>query len=354
MPPDSIEADWSRARSSRRVRERARAARRSSESATKYQVFVSSTFRDLVEERQAVSRAILELNHIPAGMELFPAFDEDQLDFIKKVIDDCDYYLIILGGKYGSVTDEGISFTEAEYNYAVEAEKPVIALINNNIDDLPSKNVEKDPDLIQKLQGFRERLSESRLVKYWSDINDLRSNAIISLTTSFDQSPQVGWRRDSGQPSKEFLARYEALRDRLESVERGFRKTRAKLLEYEDIKTAEVDVPYRIGGGASLVSISSDDLIREFAAALKNGFDKQAVKERLESYFRHRLELEDAEIVGDAVENVLLFFEVFEIVEAHDGIYVIAPEKIGLLKAAFRKRGAASASHGDMDEEIPF
>jgi hypothetical protein len=54
----------------------------------KYQVFVSSTFRDLVEERQDAIRNILDLKHIPAGMELFPASDTDQLVYIKKVIDE--------------------------------------------------------------------------------------------------------------------------------------------------------------------------------------------------------------------------------------------------------------------------
>jgi len=34
------------------------------------QVFVSSTFSDLREERQAAVEAILSAGHIPAGMEL--------------------------------------------------------------------------------------------------------------------------------------------------------------------------------------------------------------------------------------------------------------------------------------------
>lgn len=42
----------------------------------RYQVFISSTFRDLQQERQAVLRAVLELDHMPAGMELFPAGDD--------------------------------------------------------------------------------------------------------------------------------------------------------------------------------------------------------------------------------------------------------------------------------------
>ena len=68
----------------------------------RYQVFVSSTYEDLQEERQEVMHALLELDCIPAGMELFPAANEDQWTLIKRVIDDCDYYLVIVGGRYGS------------------------------------------------------------------------------------------------------------------------------------------------------------------------------------------------------------------------------------------------------------
>jgi len=69
----------------------------------RYQVFVSSTFADLKEERQAVMQALLSLDHFPAGMELFPASDEDQWALIKGVIDDSDYYVLVVGGRYGSM-----------------------------------------------------------------------------------------------------------------------------------------------------------------------------------------------------------------------------------------------------------
>lgn len=50
----------------------------------RYQVFVSSTFLDLQEERQEIMQALLELDCIPSGMELFPAANEDQWSLIKK------------------------------------------------------------------------------------------------------------------------------------------------------------------------------------------------------------------------------------------------------------------------------
>src|SRR5271157_912922 len=96
----------------------------------RYQVFISSTYADLKEERRAVIQTVIESNCIPAGMELFPAADEQQLDFIKRVINDCDYYLLIIGGRYGSVDETGISYTEQEYDYAVSRGLWVIALLH--------------------------------------------------------------------------------------------------------------------------------------------------------------------------------------------------------------------------------
>lgn len=78
----------------------------------RYQVFISSTFEDLKEERSEVLQALLELDCIPCGMEYFPAADEGQWEYIKKLIDDCDYYIVIIGARYGSVDSMGISFTQ--------------------------------------------------------------------------------------------------------------------------------------------------------------------------------------------------------------------------------------------------
>lgn len=109
----------------------------------RYQVFVSSTYADLKEERLHVIQALMEMDCIPAGMELFPAADEEQWEFIKRVIDDCDYYLLIIGGRYGSTTDDGISYTEKEFDYAVENGLKVLALIHGQPDNIPFGKSEK-------------------------------------------------------------------------------------------------------------------------------------------------------------------------------------------------------------------
>lgn len=71
----------------------------------KYQVFVSSTYEDLQEERKAVIEALLQMNCFPVGMEYFNAADDSQWDVITSLIDECDYYVLIVAGRYGSIDE---------------------------------------------------------------------------------------------------------------------------------------------------------------------------------------------------------------------------------------------------------
>src|SRR5207253_8747303 len=126
----------------------------------RYQVFVSSTYQDLQEERQEVIQALLELDCIPAGMELFPAADEDQWTLIKKVIDDCDYYIVIVGGRYGSLSSTGISYTQMEYEYAVSQGKPTIGFIHRDPGSIPVSKTEQSEEGRIKLEAFRELVQQ--------------------------------------------------------------------------------------------------------------------------------------------------------------------------------------------------
>lgn len=127
----------------------------------KYQVFVSSTYKDLIEERSEVMKSLLELDCIPTGMELFPSADDDQLTYIKKVIDNCDYYVLILGGRYGTLHHSGKSYTHLEYEYALEKDIPIIAFLHSNPNSLPAWKVEQSSKGKKNMISFVTKFKKS-------------------------------------------------------------------------------------------------------------------------------------------------------------------------------------------------
>ena len=162
-----------------------------------YQVFVSSTFEDLQEERKEVMQALLELDCMPAGMELFPASNDDQWTLIKRVIDTCDYYLLIIGGRYGSVNEKGISYTQMEFEYAQEIGKPIISFLPQNPETIPAGKSEKDSEKQQKLESFKN-LAKRRLVKYWENPEQLGSIVSRSMIKLIKDFPAEGWVKANG------------------------------------------------------------------------------------------------------------------------------------------------------------
>ena len=179
----------------------------------RYQVFISSTYADLKDERQAVIRTVMEMDCIPAGMEIFPAADEEQFEFIKKVIDDCDYYLLIIGGRYGSTAADGTSYTEKEYAYAMKRGLKVIALIHEDPDSIPLGKSEKDPVLRERLRAFREKVSTGRIIRHWKTAEDLPGAVARALVHAIKAHPAVGWiRADRALISQDLLVELNELR----------------------------------------------------------------------------------------------------------------------------------------------
>lgn len=171
----------------------------------RYQVFVSSTFTDLQEARHTVSHALLRSNCFPYGMELFPAADEEQFEFIKRVIKDSDFFIIISAGRYGSInTETKLSYTEMEYDYAVKIGKPIIRLLHRDpFLELKGRDIEASDQGRKKLRDFRQKLSNNRLVQFWSDFRELGQHVTFSLIEAQRRNNVRGWTRDSREVSEE-------------------------------------------------------------------------------------------------------------------------------------------------------
>jgi hypothetical protein len=184
----------------------------------RYQVFVSSTFSDLKDERKEVMQALLELDCIPAGMELFPAADDAQWSLIQGVIDDCDYYIVIIAGRYGSVGPDGKSYTEMEYRYAMEKNKPVLAFLHENPGALPQSMCEDTTEGRSKLDAFRT-LAKEKHCKFWTSASDLGSKISRALVNTIKNKPAIGWVRGNLVPSATATEELLRLRTRIDELE---------------------------------------------------------------------------------------------------------------------------------------
>src|SRR5271157_72170 len=174
------------------------------------QVFVSSTYSDLIQERQAAVEAILTAGHIPAGMELFTSGDESQMEVIKQWIDESDVYLLILGGRYGSVEPRtGKSYTQIEYEYALNEGKPLFACVmtDSALEDRVKTFGTRAMETVnqQKLTDFRA-LVLTKMVKFWEDSKDIKIAIGETLAHFARRDELTGWIRSNQEANMPALA----------------------------------------------------------------------------------------------------------------------------------------------------
>lgn len=214
----------------------------------RYQVFVGSTFADLEQERHGIIQTLMQIDCIPAGMELFPAADEEQWVFIQKVIDDCDYYLLIIGGRYGTVSSEGVSYTEKEHDYAAAKGIHIIALLHGEPDQLPVAKSETDEIARTRLLAFRKKVSAGRLVKFWRSPTELLQQVVLSLTHAFKAHPRLGWVRGGTTSSSSLLEQINVLRQRNDDLQKQLVELLAQTPAALDIDLADADSLFKLSG----------------------------------------------------------------------------------------------------------
>ena len=155
-------------------------------------------------------QALLEMDHIPTGMELFPASSEGVWETIKGVLAECDYYIVIVAGMYGSVDAQGISYTEREYDYAMKLGIPAIAFVHEDPGKLAAEQVEASARKKKSLAEFREKLKQS-VVKHWNSAEELPGYVVTSMLKLSKSHPRTGWIR-ADEPSADVAEEVSRLR----------------------------------------------------------------------------------------------------------------------------------------------
>jgi len=178
----------------------------------RYQVFISSTFEDLRDERRAVQDVVISTGDFPVQMESFPAVDEDQFAFIKSLIDQCDYYILIIAGRYGSVGEDGLSYTHKEFRYAVSKGVPVLVMLHGARDRIPTGKSEETDEGKRRLAEFIAEAEDGRLRKTWTTLDGLKLAVREALDHAKATKPRTGWVRGDSIASLATLEELNAVR----------------------------------------------------------------------------------------------------------------------------------------------
>ncbi len=263
----------------------------------KYQVFISSTQQDLRDERRDIMEALLKCKCIPAGMELFSPANKKSWDIIKQDIDESDFYLLIIAGKYGSETKDehgkNISFTEKEYNYALSTGKPIMAFIHEDIGKLPASKVETSPTKRKKLEKFKNRVKNDMQVGFWTSSEKLISQITAAVQNLITDSSSAGWVKGTELNARgvddDFVMRLQNLNEW--GIEKIF-KTRAEKNGESDPKLEKHNVKILDGiafGLSSFRSDREDDVL----ACLQNGMNMRLLAMNPNSEFAKQRAVEE-------------------------------------------------------------
>lgn len=264
----------------------------------RHQVFVSSTFTDLKQERAEIIQALLELDCFPAGMELFPATHDGAWELIRKVIDDSDYYCLVVGARYGSLDSDGLSYTEKEYDYAVATGKPVVAFLHSQPETISFDKSEPSVEIREKLEQFRTKVKTNHHCKFWSNADDLGgkvSRAMINLRKSH---PSDGWVPGSFAEDESSRIEKANLKTRVAELEASLaRSSEISHDEIEDMASGD-DLYYgTVAFGLkdqedtyAEIPITWDQILRYIGPTLLNECTDEQLEEKFKLCYYHALQ----------------------------------------------------------------
>ena len=270
-------------------------------------------------------QALLELDCIPVGMELFPATDDDQWTFIKNLIDGCDYYIVIIGGRYGSEHLSGKSYTQMEYEYAASKSIPILSFLPADPDAIPIGKTDRSESKGAKLRQFSD-LAQQKMCKYYSSTEYLGAIVSRSISNIIKTKPRTGWVRADTISSEEAKVTILELKEKLVQLQR-------QIEEFEGSKFSNLSQgDDSIELGYTLVKVKGQPYTKEgiiltwneiFGKTCTILLDEGSEDEyynQLSSYIVHKLQSEgkrvySANVITDEFKRVLIQFKALDLIQ---------------------------------------
>jgi hypothetical protein len=150
-------------------------------------VFLSSTFLDLVDERESVLKALHKKRASTLAMEYFMASPSTPLETALENLRNSDVMILVIGFKAGTLLPDGSAstYTSAEYEEILRLRREPLVFVKQKRrgkQRLPSwRNEEDDPDKKAALESFKGRACEKSTPAYFTTPDQLALEVIQAL-----------------------------------------------------------------------------------------------------------------------------------------------------------------------------
>ncbi|MBF0536592.1 MAG: DUF4062 domain-containing protein [Nitrospirae bacterium] len=144
-------------------------------------VYISSTYEDLKDYRDAVMKALRKIEAQHVNMEDYYAKDDRPVDVCLADVAKCDIYVGIFARRYGFIPDDYTqSITELEYRKAVELNKPTFNFLLKDEVDWPNQYCAIDNDK-RWLNKLKDELKGKKTVAWFTGCHDLAQEVMAAV-----------------------------------------------------------------------------------------------------------------------------------------------------------------------------
>ncbi|MCP5050116.1 MAG: SUMF1/EgtB/PvdO family nonheme iron enzyme, partial [bacterium] len=145
-------------------------------------IYISSTYKDLIKEREAAAKAVRRLGHHTIAMEDYVASDQRPVEKCLQDVRSSDVYIGIFAWRYGYIPPGyDKSITHLEYDTARKAGIPCLIFLLDEKAKWPRDQMDKG-DNEHKIDKLRDELKKDHVVSFFTNADDL--GGVVSAAVS--------------------------------------------------------------------------------------------------------------------------------------------------------------------------
>lgn len=194
---------------------------------TRYQIFISTSGRDMQPERMVLSQTLVGMGFFAWGLEHRTPLTTT---LARRQIDECDYVILLLGSQYGEQSISGVSYLSLEYEYALSQAKHIIVFMHEQPENREIDLQETHQQLKDKFLAFRKKLlHEAKHIFYFKTPRELELAIRLNMPLMVEQHGGDGW--VSAHQAHQLVDEIKLLKSKISQLEQRLAEPSTQLTE---------------------------------------------------------------------------------------------------------------------------